>query len=95
MVVKASEADKAMGKTGKKAAAGSDGTPKPAAADNRGGVCFAKHCFDGLRELVNTVLECGMVPSGMMRELLCPLDKVEGLVDLANRVRVRVRDLSV
>jgi hypothetical protein len=95
MVVKASEADKAMGKTGKKAAAGSDGTPKPAAADDRGGVCFAEHCFDGLRELVNAVLECGMVPSGMMRELLCPLDKVEGLVDLANKRPIGLVEMLV
>ena len=48
-------------------------------------VCVTAHCFDGLRVLVCMVLATGIVPGGMLRELLCPIDKVEGLVDLANK----------
>ena len=48
-------------------------------------VCVTAHCFDGLRVLVCMILATGIVPGGMLRELLCPIDKVEGLVDLANK----------
>ena len=48
MKVKASEADRAMEKTTKRAPADSHGAPEPAVADDRDDVCFAEHCFDGL-----------------------------------------------
>ena len=95
MKMKASEADKAMGKTTKRAPVDSHNAPEPAVADDRDNVCFADHCFDGLRDLVNAVLECGMTPSGMMRELLCPLDKVEGMVDLANKRPIGLIEMLV
>ena len=44
---------------------------------------------------MNAVLECGMMPSGMTRELLCPLDKVEGMVDLANKRPIGLVEMRV
>ena len=95
MKAKASEADKAMGKTTKGTVTSSHDTPEPAVADDRDVVCFAGHCFDGLRDLVNVVVECGRIPSGMMRELLCPLDKVAGMVDLANKRPIGLVEMLV
>ena len=41
--------------------------------------------FPGLRQLSNAAIETGVFPTGMLRGLLYPLDKVPGKVDLKNK----------
>ena len=49
--------------------------------------CLTEHCFETLRFLTNCITTTGMVPSILLREQLCLIDKVEGtdMVDLDNK----------
>jgi hypothetical protein len=47
--------------------------------------CLTEHIFDAFRVFVNLVIATGIAPTRLLAEVLYPLDKVDGLVDLANK----------
>ena len=53
-------------------------------------VCHTEHIFEGMRCMANMIIDTGMVPSPLLAEVLCPLDKVPGKVDLNNKRPIRL-----
>lgn len=47
--------------------------------------CITEHCFDAARVLCNLVMETALVPTGMLRVILCLLDKIAGCHKMSNK----------
>jgi hypothetical protein len=47
--------------------------------------CLTMHCFDALRVLCNLILSTALIPAGMLRSVLCLLDKAAGCHKMTNK----------
>jgi hypothetical protein len=48
-------------------------------------VCLTPHLFDATRVFTNLILRTGIIPTRLLAEVLYPIDKIDGLVDIANK----------
>ena len=48
-------------------------------------VCLTWHIFDAMRTFVNLIITTGIIPTRLLAEVLYPLDKVDGLINIENK----------